>query len=251
LSWTELLALADAHVLVLVTLLLGVAGVAFRAWLPHYVTKRVDLQFDSQLESHKSELQRLLEYDKFELQRKLTAGSLYMQKQHAAVAESYSAIRWAHGEVAGLFGIQQTVILRDLNRNDLVNLLAHYKVHGGKQDELLATYDADAASGITAVETYLFSTRLSRARSKLLDAQNLMYLNEIYFSDVTDDAFKNFLRVCNEWCLKSEFPPERGMPYVPYSRAELNGALDRMKLAMRAELTDPPNVAISPPHPVT
>lgn len=237
--WQTIAAYVQQHVLGAL-LALGAGSLALaKTLLPHYLTKRVDARFDSQLESHKSELQRVLEYDKFELQRKLTAGSLFMQKQHAAAGESYSAICWAHGEVGGLFGIQQSVVLDGCNRKDLINILNHYKIYEGKKAELIADWELDPKSGREAIQRYIFDTRTVRAQAKMVDAQNLMYLNAIYFSDATAQAFQAFVGVCNSWIMKSLYPPQRGDPYEPYSRPELNAALERVRLALRAELINP------------
>jgi len=237
--WQAIATYVQQHVLGVLLALGGGSLALARILLPHYLTKRVDAQFDRQLELHKHELQRVLEQDKFDLRRKLTAGSLFMQKQHAAAAESYSAIRWAHGEISGLFGMQNSLLLEECDRKELLNILFHYKIPGGKSSDLLSEWELDPKTGLAAIRKEIFNTRGRRAEAKLDEARNLMYLNEIYFSDTTRVAFDAFVAVCREWLMKSASPPERGMPYKPYSRPELNGALESVRRAMRNELTNP------------
>jgi hypothetical protein len=215
--------------------LISLTGLAIR----QYVRRAVDHRFDLRLESHRAELQRIGEHERFELQRKLAASSLYLQKQHVAAAEIYSAVRVAHGFVSRLFGLQEGFTLEDCNEDDLRSLLKDMEVLKGKQDELLATWRIDKRRGIEAIEKHLFELRLPRAENKLQLARNLMYVNEIYFSDSTIEAFDKFVGVCLEWIARSKFPPERGERVKMVSRDELNGALERVQIALRAELSDP------------
>jgi hypothetical protein len=218
---------------VILAVLLGL-----RAWIMHLVKERVNFQFAEQLESHKSELQRVLEQDKFDLQRRLTAGSLYMQRQHDAAARSYKLIRRAHGEVAGIFGAQRSFALAlDCSREDLIQLMAERNIYRGKQEQILAAWTESPEKGSNAFAKYMFDSRLPRAHRALTKARNQVYLNELYFSDETNSAFHAFVEACNMWFIRVEFPPERGMPFE--ERPDLDARLEALRLAMRAELTDP------------
>jgi len=216
-------------------------------WLLQQVVKNaVDHRFALRIESHKSDLQRLAEQERFALQRKLAATGLYLEKQHSAAAEIYRAVRVAHGAIANLFGAQRSLILDDCNREDVATLLEQFDVLQGKRAELLELWEADRAKAAEAIKKHLFDLRLPRAENKLQEARNLMYLNEIYFADATIEAFDAFVAKCNEWIARSAFPPERGEKVKMVSRDELNASLERVQSTLRAELSDPASPSVLP-----
>jgi hypothetical protein len=222
--------------------ILGGVGLVIRQSILHLVEKRVDLQFGKQLASHKSELEHVLESHKSDLQRRLAAEGLYMQRQHEGAARAYRAIRKAHGAVADLFGIHRPVTLRqDLNLADLQSVLDSYEIYGGKQEQILAAWRDSPAKGNKLFSDHMFNMRLPRAQRALTTARNLMYLNELYFSDATILAFEEFNDACIGWTLRVEFPPERGDRIE--ERPDLDEPLKVVRLAMRAELTDPSIIA--------
>lgn len=223
----------------------GPGLVAIIAWLLRlYVKKTVDHQFALRIESHKSELQMMVEQERFALQRKLAATGLYLEKQHAGAAEIYRAVRVAHGAVAGLFGAQASWNFDNCNQQDLERILEKFDVLEGKKEELITTWESDRAEGVDAIKQYLFSLRIPRAESKLQEARNLMYLNEIYFSDATIRAFDAFVRKCLEWIMRATFPPEPGERIKMVSRAELNASLETVQSTLGSELSDPPAIQI-------
>lgn len=250
-AWQALSGYVQAHVL---AALLATGGAIFglaRLLLPHYLTKRVDARFDRQLESHKSELQRILEQDKFDLQRKLTAGSLYIQRQHDAAAKAYTAIRWAHGEIARLMGVEESRIQRDASRDDISELLDRYNTYGGKKAALLDSLDADREQGMIDIEAHIATLRAPRARAAMLKARNLVLENEIYFSEPTLKSFRAFNDLCASWCANVEMATaDTVFPYDSAAADALNAALSAVKHAMRAELADPALVlGVSAPVP--
>lgn len=215
-------------------------GVLIRTVVTRYVKKAVDHRFEARLETHKHNLQLAGEEVRFDLQRRLTGSALYLEKQHAAAAELYSAIRIAHGYVSRLFGLRHGLSLDDCNEDDVREILEHHEVLQGKQQELISAWQRDPHKGAEAVQNHLIELDVPRAEAKLQEARNAIYLHEIYFSDNTIRAIDEFVGVCNEWILRRRNPPQRGQKVKPYSRDELNGALDSVQQALRAELVDPP-----------
>lgn len=209
-------------------------------WVRTFVQRSVDHRFNLRIESHKAELERLVELEKYELQRRLTATSLYLQKQHSAAEVVYSSVRVAHGAVGALFGLYEGFNLGECNEEDLRTLLGQFEVLKGKQDELLGAWRENRQEGTKAIQDYLFKLRVPLAENKLQEARNLMYINEIYFSDASMGAFDAFVRECLEWIGRAKFPPHRGGIAKKLSRDKLNAALEEVQKAIRIELSEPP-----------
>jgi hypothetical protein len=241
-----------------------VVGWGVRLALHRMIDSAVDHRFALRLESHKHQLQLIAEEERFDLQRRLAGASLYLQKQHAAVAEIYSAVRIAHGAVSKLFGLQRGFDLSDCNADDLREILSSAEVLKGKQDELLHAWREDRRAGAEAITLYLVDLTLPRAERKLQEAQNTMYLNELYLSDPAIRALDAFVAECDTWILRRQFPPQRGEPRESISRERLDQSLEQVQVTLRAALADPPRreaaaledpqnsarVAITPPAPL-
>jgi hypothetical protein len=219
--------------LLLIALLWGT-----RLALQRWIHGAVDHRFALRVESHKHQLQLIIEEERFDLQRRLAGASLYLQKQHAAAAEIYSAVRVAHGSVSSLFGIQRGFDLDDFNEEDLREILTSSEVLKGKQDELLRQWQGNRIAGAKAIKQYLFELGLPRAERRLQEASNAMYLNEIYFSDETITALDAFVGECNLWISRRQFPPQRGERVEPVSHEKLNKTLEDVQTALRAELSN-------------
>lgn len=219
---------------------IGLAGVGWvvRIAVKKLIESGVDHQFAARLEKHRHELQLIAEEVRFELQRRLTGAGLYLQKQHAAAAEIYRAVRVAHGAVGGLLGIQRGLVLDDCNEQDLREILEKYEVLRGKQDELIVLWHQNRKDGIEKIQEHLLELSVPWTDRKLQEARNLMYVNEIYFSDESIAAFDRFVGECNKWILRRQFPPQRGDRIEPLSRDLLNQALDEVQVALRAELSN-------------
>jgi hypothetical protein len=225
-----------------VVVALPFGGLALRTWVVRLIQAGVDSRFALNLESHKHELNRVLEQDKFDLQRRLAAGNLYMQKQHEAAAEAYDAIRRAHGDVSRLKATQDSHILADCNRADLIGLFEKFDVHGGKRDSLLAEFEADPAKGFASAERHLWSLRFPIAQEALRKARNRALVAELYFSAETRQAFQAFHAECSAWLIDFEMSRGQRDPDARERQEQLDSALEQVQLALRAELTDPTRV---------
>lgn len=221
-------------------LLVGAVWIT-RLAIQHVVRGAVDHQFALRIEDHKHELQRIAEQERFDLQRRLAGASLYLQKQHAAAAEVYAAVRVAHGFVVGIFAPKQSFILDDCNEADLRKMMADYKVLEGKQEELLAKWRYDFKQGAKAIAAHFVDLRMPRALNELQTARNLIVVNGIYFSDAADAALAQFVGMADEWIRRAMYPPERDAEVAPLSREDLDAAIARVHSALRAELSDPPS----------
>lgn len=204
------------------------------------VKSAVDHRFATRLEDHKHDLEIASEAVRFDFQRRLAGSGLYLERQHTAAAGIYAAVRVAHGEVSRLFGAYRSMSLASCDQEDLQELFERFEILSGKRQELLAIWKGDRKKGEEAIHRHLFELGPARAEAKLEAAGNQMYLNEIYFSDQTIQAFDGFVAECNKWILRRQFPPQRGEKVKMVDRDDLNSALDRVQTALRAELIDPP-----------
>ena len=205
-----------------------------------YVADRVAHQFDLRIENHKHELQRIAERERFDLQRRLAGASLYLEKQHAAAAEIYVAVRNAEGAFARVFAPMELVVLDGCNEDDLRRKMAGYKILEGRRDKLLAMALADPEKGARALEEEIARTRVPVALNELRTAANLIVLNAIYFSGAADEALTRFVDVSQQLINTTALRPPDEMRIDPGTRKDLHEAVARVNAALRTELSDPP-----------
>ena len=210
-----------------------------RLILERIMHSAVDERFSRRIEEHRHQLQLIAEESRYALQHRLAGVSLYLQKQHAAAAEIYAAVRIAHGAVSALFGSQRSLSIEDCNEEDLREVLANNEVMKGKQTELIELWRQDRIAGIDAIRRHFYELTVPRADARLLEARNTMYLNEIYFSDATLLAFDAFVGECLKWINLRYWPPQPGVKAERLSREDLDKSLEAVQEALRTELADP------------
>ena len=190
--------------------LLAVAGWGI---LHFYIKKRIESgvshQFDLRLEDHKQSLRLSAEAARYDYEHRLSKANLYAQNRHDAALEVYRALRIAHGLCVNLRGIQEGLTFEEFNRDDLVDYMESLDVPKGKQEEILGRLESDRAGAIADMQRYLRILQVHEAHTKLGEAKNKSFLNELYFDDQVITAINKFISIMDKWMLYIRFPPDR------------------------------------------
>ncbi len=215
---------------------LGVVLGLIRLYLERRIVAGVDHRFAERLEAHKQSLQMTADVARYELEKDLSLSNLYTANQHVAAVEVYRAIRQAHGYCANLRGVRQQLTFEEFNRADLAAHMTRFEVPQGKQDEVLVVLGQDRSAAIENMREYLRLMEVQRAESKLGEAKNATYLNELYFEDATIDVIDSFFRVLDDWMAYIVLPAKgEAQGDLPH-KDSLDEALEAVQVALRAHL---------------
>lgn len=233
------------------TLAVAVGGGLF-ALLRQYIERRiqsgVDARFALKLESHKHELQLVAEATKFDFQRRLTDVSQYAAKKHAASAEVYAALRYAHGTALNLRGIRQELTFEEFNSEDLAAHMSSRDVPQGMQARILTRLGSDRPGAIKEMKEYLRIMTFQDAERKFHAARNAALLNDLYFSDAVVEAINAFLDLLADWFSWIQAPRLPGDKSSGPTKQAINAAIERVHDLMRADLSaeEPRASAVAP-----
>jgi hypothetical protein len=168
-------------------LLLAIAAPLTLLWLKTWIQARaqagVKAAFDTKLESHRSELQQLVEANRFALERTMEEFSLFAAKKHEVYAGLYRRLRLAEGRLADLVtGVRITPTFLDFDKADLEEFLTEMKYSARKKREVLEAFDVSPENAVEAYEGHQPTVQRFKARKRLDSAISFFLLNELYLS---------------------------------------------------------------------
>ena len=231
----------DTLVLRVLSMVGGAGFLVFLLWCSRMVIKKflygfVDERFDKRLEDHKHSLGLITEQARYEYQRDLENFNLYAARRHTAVESVYAKARVGHGAVAGLFGSGEKLTFEELNRNEMDEHLVSLRVPQGTRVEILKDWDSNREAAHGVLWRYLDLRGIQEAEGKYHEAQNEVFLNELYLTDEARRAFEELFKMLHDW-LYVRKNPGNGLR-CKYQRGELNEALDDVREILRTELTE-------------
>lgn len=211
-------------------LVVAIVG-AGKIYVARQINGGVDARFAKKLEDHKQALGILTEQAKFDLQRRLADFNLFATRKHEAAAKVWEAARIAHGYVTGLYGMQSEHTFEEFNRDDMTAHLSELGVPKGKQHDVLHDWPANRDSKVTALRPYLRMLRLQEAERKLREAQNVAYLNELYFPDEVIHALSAFYKELDTWLINRKYPVHDGSWTPDFKRSATD--LEKLHTVLR------------------
>jgi len=83
---------------------IGVLLAVIWGGVKYFTKKNFDYHFEKKIEEYKNEMQNILEFNKFDLQRKIHDFSLFTTKMHETYQNVFSLFLIAEGDVGHLMG---------------------------------------------------------------------------------------------------------------------------------------------------
>lgn len=209
---------------------------AGRRYFERRIDAGVDQRFAERLEAYKQSLTVLTEQAKFDFQRRLFDFNLFAQRKHDAAGKVWEVVRIAHGYISSLSGFSREHTFEEFNETDILTHMESRGVPKGKQQEIQKLWDTNRSEAIQILRPYLRMLRIQDADRKLQEAKNMIYLNELYFSEGSIKALDQFVEVCAEWITHAEFPDVPDQTWRP-DRKAFHVALETLHDSLRAEIT--------------
>jgi hypothetical protein len=199
------------------------------------VDKRLDFEFAARLETHRNDLGLITESARYDYQKKLANVSLHTTHRHDAYAKAYRAIRMAHGLIVNQRGLRKAPTFEEYNRADVEAYLQLREAPKGFIEEIIGLWSTDRGLAKAKLVPYARMLELQGAERAFGKAKNLLYLNELYFSDSVVEACSEFVDIGSAALAELEYPSETSREWHEL-RGRLNKALERVHTVMRSDL---------------
>lgn len=166
------------------TAIVLVVSAALWGGVKYLTRKNVDRIFNQKMENHKHELQTILEFNKFDLQRKMHDFNLFNTKKHEVYPKLYELILMAEGKLFSLQGFRQ---VPDYIRMNVEELERSLKLNYGFDDVdlkwILENWESDKENVFEELKKLLRRVEIGNARSAVYDAQNFYLLSRLYLTE--------------------------------------------------------------------
>jgi hypothetical protein len=179
-----------------------------------------------------------LEAEKYKIQRKITDFGLYTTKRHAAYPELYRLILLAEGKVTGLRGLGYSLTFEEYNSEDIRLYLEEKSLPTGKIIEIVKLWDINENElAIKEIRKYEKLRAFQIARNSLSEAQNYLYLNELYMSETVVESARELIKQIWSLFINCETPDKETLKENPLIKDAIEKSLIETKEKMKLELT--------------
>jgi hypothetical protein len=186
-TWGKLIITGSGLIIVVVT--------ATWAMLKYYTKKRFDQHFAEKLESHKSELNKIIDLNKFELQRKMHDFSLYTGKVHEVYQKMYELICIAEGNTAqsASAGSYEPNYLY-MNEEQLEHFLKEtYQLHEVTYKEYVNHWNENKDKKIDDLKSFVNRVKTNRTDKSIDEAISYFLLSKLYLSQDVDQLIDSLI----------------------------------------------------------
>lgn len=149
----------------------------------HLTKNSINHYFDKKIKQYEHNLNLKSEQAKFDYQRKIQDFNIYTTNKHKSYIELYEQLLKAYTSVTTLTGLIYTPTFEEYNNNDLLKYLQERKIPEGKINEILNLWDKDNDRAKEEILKYNHLRDVSLARNNLLEAQNIYWRAQLYFSE--------------------------------------------------------------------
>ncbi|ACT00207.1 hypothetical protein [Paenibacillus sp. JDR-2] len=224
-------------------LTISVAVLIITVWAGvKYLTKvNVDHIFNKKLENHKSELQSLQEYNKFDLQRKMHDFSLYNSKKHAIYPNVYELFLNAQGRLNELRGGRRVPDYKNMSSIELRHTLKEiYELDNVYLDPIIASWETeDREHQYVELRKFIKRVEIVQARMSVTEARNQTLLQWLYFSENIAEELHQLSIYMLHYLVDIEFEDEMKGPDGVELRKAMSAKkeeIDRLLTKVRADL---------------
>jgi hypothetical protein len=190
------------------------------------VNKFIDTQFNKRLETHKSELQLILETNKFDFQRKMSDFNLYTNKRHESYMNIYDMYLRADGEIRGLMGLRSLPDYREFGREDLEKRLRSFNLLENVINDFLQKWDVatshtDKTQLHREINDYIKKIEPKIAKNKLSEAKNYYLTRRIYLSEEVCNLLESLTTNLSNYAIGVEFLFNGNIPFTDRQSIDL------------------------------
>ncbi|MFD0680368.1 MULTISPECIES: hypothetical protein [unclassified Paenibacillus] len=207
-----------------------------------YLNSFIDNRFKEKIESHKSELQLLLENNKFDLQRKMADFNLYTNKRHEAYMNVYDLILKADGHIRGLMGFKTLPDYSEYGLLDIEKRLRNYNLLEKVIEDFLGKWSTCIGDErqylYKEINEYLSMIEVTKAKVQLTEANNYFLFNKLYLSDEVQEILSSLITLLSNFSIGAQFLLENDVPFKDATvlRAHIENYLNKLQKQMRVEL---------------
>ncbi|MCM3257031.1 hypothetical protein M3664_04450 [Paenibacillus lautus] len=163
----------------------------------------VNQQFNKLLETHKHELQMLMENNKFDLQRKMLDFNLFTTKKHEVYTNLYNLFLVAEGRARGIRGIGVDPFIRKYGRSEIEEYLKSLNMPSADIQSFVGNWTPENAPQIVDhIVDYLQKLEVRKAIECQQEAKNFSIYSGLYLSDnvavISKELSKNLGSFCND-----------------------------------------------------
>lgn len=198
------------------TILITFPIVVATVWLgiKFYAKNIVGNHFKKKLEDHKSELQNITEFNKFDLQRKLSDFNLYTVKKHDIYVELFDLFMRADGHTGGLMGYRSVPDYKKYTAKQLEYSLEKLGFPAHDIEEFTTNWDEEKDYKFEKLKAYIQRYEISSARNIIIEAKNKFLLSRLYISTEVDEILSALSSTLNLYVLDVEFLLEENLDAV-------------------------------------
>ncbi len=214
-----------------------------------YLSKKyVDQKFNKKLETHKHELQTIMEFNKFDIQRKIQDFNLYTVKKHEVYLTLYRLFHEADGYARGMYGLRHVPDYKNHTSSEISKILDESEVGEERKKYFLERWESRYENSSIVDE---FSKLMDRIRVNMADEQQKKAHNEwiyskLYLSENVDELcseLSNLLwQVC--WDLHTYYDQNvpgqdkvEPMKSIKENNEKISSLLVELKNEMQKELS--------------
>jgi len=219
-------------------------GAAVWAGVKYFTKRNFDHYFEKNLERHKSDLQNILELNKFDLQRKMHDFSLYTTKKHEIYPKLYQLFLLADGRLGELRGFQSKYDFKTLNAEQIIYILkTEYEIPEVSYQKYLTDWDARKESFIDDFIDFMRRVEFQRANRAIIEAKNNALLYDLYLSNEVSEKLLKLSGLLRSYLVDAEhvkdfIGPERTAlaQEMAHTEEEITKLILEIKSIMQSEL---------------
>lgn len=190
------------------------------------VNKFIDTRFNKRLETHKSELQLILETNKFDFQRKMSDFNLYTNKRHESYMNIYDMYLRADGAIRGLMGLRSLPDYSEYGREDLEKRLRSFNLLENVIIDFLQKWDVatnynDKTQLHREINDYIKKIEPKIAKNKLSEAKNYYLTRRIYLSEEVNNLLESLTINLSNYANGVEFLFDSNIPFTNKQNIDL------------------------------
>ncbi|CAG7651724.1 hypothetical protein ACFQI7_27885 [Paenibacillus allorhizosphaerae] len=211
------------------------------------VNSFIDNKFKERLETHKKELQLIVEANKFDYQRKIADFNLYTAKRHESYMDLYDKVLLADGYIRSLMGFQNRPDYREYGLEDLEKWLKSFNLLSNKIEEFKNKWTKTEGVDKTRerqelhreIGNYIRMVEVQVANLKLSEAKNYFLSKRLYFSDEVIVLTSAIIADLNNFSTRVEYLRAHQEPFLDRQSLEqaIENNLESVRKKIKAELS--------------
>jgi hypothetical protein len=230
------------------TIVLSIPILAVAIWVgvKYFAKKYVDQHFNEKLEDHKHELQQIVEFSKFDMQRKFQDFMLFTTKRHEAYVALYDLYLTAEGMSRRLMGLREVPDYIRFSAKELEHSLKTKGLPQVKIDYFVDSWDNDKEYKFDELKEYIKNFEVISAKDAATAASNKYLISRLYLSDEVSTVCETLTIAIRGYNLDLEniydkdYPMEerrRVRESMSKNQAQIEQSLKELKEQMQKELS--------------